>query len=154
MWLRSQEEIEAGLWTKLSLAAWSTAKLPRVARSSLAAEIQEACIAEDESFLIRYMWSEINGVRADTAEDAASQVPSLLVCDAKALYESCKSETSALGLKERRSGIELLGLKENLANNRTTLRWVNSGAMLADPMTRTNEVHDGRVPQEPCLADR
>ena len=66
----------------------------------------------------------------------ASLVPSFLVTDAKALYDANKSETSALGLKEKRSGIELLFLKENLIQGCTTLRWVNSGAMLADAMTK------------------
>ena len=73
---------------------------------------------------------------SDTPDEAVAQVPGILVCDAEALYDACKSETSALGLKERRSGIELLGLKENLQRSKTLLRWVNSGAMLADPMTK------------------
>jgi hypothetical protein len=47
--------------------------------------------------------------------------------DPKALVDAPQSETSALGSKERRSGIELLCHKENLARNVTKLRWVNSG---------------------------
>ena len=131
-----QQELELGDWTDISLTAWSTSKLPRVARSSLAAEIQEACIAEDESYLIRLMWAEINGAIGADPDGNVNQVPSYLVTDAKALYDAAKSETSALGLKERRSGIELQGLKENLEKHKTKLRWVNSGAMLADPMTK------------------
>ena len=131
-----QKDIEAGEWFDLSLTTWSTSKLPRVARSSLAAEIQEACVAEDESYLIRLMWAEINGIDTGNVNDAINNVPSYLVTDAKALFDAVKSETSALGLKERRSGIELEGLKENLVNNQTVLRWVNCGAMLADPMTK------------------
>ena len=129
-------DVLAGGWADISLAAWSTSKLPRVARSSLAAEIQEACIAEDESYLIRLMWAEMNSISDITTDDKINLVGSFLVTDAKALYDAVKSETSALGLKERRSGIELQGLKENLLRNMTRLRWVNSGAMLADPMTK------------------
>jgi hypothetical protein len=131
-----KQEVERGSWFDLSLTTWSTSKLPRVARSSLAAEIQEACIAEDESYLIRLMWAEVNGQGDVDAESAINLVPSFLITDAKALFDAIQSETSALGLKERRSGIELLGLKENLVRNQTCLRWVNSGAMLADPMTK------------------
>ena len=131
-----KDEIETGDWCPISLSTWNTSKLPRVARSSLAAEIQEACIAEDESYLVRLMWAEVNGVDAKNHNEAINLVPSYLVTDAKALYDAVQSETSALGLKERRSGIELAGLKENLVRNKTVLRWVNSGAMLADPMTK------------------
>ena len=131
-----QDDIVNGSWTDISLVSWGTTKLPRVARSSLAAEIQEACIAEDEAYLIRLMWSEINQTSELGSDEQVNLVPAYLVTDAKALYDAVQSETSALGLKERRSGIELLGLKDNLKRNATTLRWVNSGAMLADPMTK------------------
>ena len=137
--LSRQDEILNGLWTPVSLISWGTSKLPRVARSSLAAEIQEACIAEEEAYIVRLMWAEINGRAADSPEEAnagVESVPSFLVTDAKALYDASKSETSALGLKEKRSGIELLFLKQNLQRSKTTLRWVNSGAMLADGMTK------------------
>ena len=136
-----RDDILSGSWTSISLVSWGTSKLPRVARSSLAAEIQEACIAEDEAFLIRLMWSEINHNSTEKAEEQVKLVPAFLVTDAKALYDAVQSETSALGLKERRSGIELLGLKENLKRSCTTLRWVNSGAMLADPMTKGKMRH-------------
>jgi hypothetical protein len=128
-------DLEAGEWTPISLTAWNTSKLPRVAKSSLAAEIQEACIAEDESFLLRFIWAEMNGVTG-TPDECVVAVPAILVTDAKALYDAYKSETSALGLKERRSGIELACLKQNMHRNMTSLRWVNSGAMLADAMTK------------------
>jgi hypothetical protein len=82
------------------------------------------------------MWSEINQTSELSSDEQVNLVPAYLVTDAKALYDAVQSETSALGLKERRSGIELLGLKDNLKRNATTLRWVNSGAMLADPMTK------------------
>jgi hypothetical protein len=87
------------------------------------------------------MWSEINGFHSLDNDEIVNQTPCVLVTDAKALYDASMSETSALGLKERRSGIELKALKENLQRNRSTLRWVNSGAMLADPMTKGKMRH-------------
>ena len=129
-----------GFWTDMSLVSWNTSKLPRVAKSSLAAEVQEACIAEDEAYLIRFIWGELNGCEG-TSDEIVNAVSAILVTDAKALYDAVKSETSALGMKEKRSGIELLSLKENLKVNKTTLRWVNSGAMLADPMTKGKARH-------------
>ena len=139
--LAIKTEVTNGEWTPVSLIGWSTSKLPRVARSSLAAEIQSMCIGEDESYLIRLMWGEINSPNDVTVDEIVNRVPCILVTDAKALYDASLSETSALGLKERRSGIELLALKENLQRNQITLKWVNSGAMLADPMTKGKMRH-------------
>ena len=139
--LAIRADITKGEWTPISLIGWSTSKLPRVARSSLAAEIQSMGIGEDESYLIRLMWSEINGALGDHVDEIVNKTPCVLVTDAKALYDASQSETSALGLKERRSGIELLAIKENMKRNNIKLRWVNSGAMLADPMTKGKMRH-------------
>jgi hypothetical protein len=139
--LADYTKITQGEWTKVSLVSWNTSKLPRVARSSLAAEIQSMSIGEDESFLIRLMWGEINGVSHNNIDDIVNETPCVLVTDAKALFDASQSETSALGLKERRSGIELLAIKENIQRNQIQLRWVNSGAMLADPMTKGKMRH-------------
>jgi len=87
------------------------------------------------------MWGEINTTDGGLVDEIVNKVPCILVTDAKALYDASLSETSALGLKERRSGIELLALKENLQRNQITLKWVNSGAMLADPMTKGKMRH-------------
>ena len=51
-----------GQITNLSLNGWSTNKLKRVAKSSLSAEIQQACNTDDE-FAARLLWSEINGCK-------------------------------------------------------------------------------------------
>ena len=102
--LALKQEILAGIWTPISLISWGTAKLPRVPRSNLAAEIPEACIAEEEAFIVRLIWAEINGVSADSTQEsneAVRAVPSFLVTDAKALYDASKSETSALVLKKK-----------------------------------------------------
>jgi len=66
--LADVSKITAGEWTPVSLIGWNTSKLPRVARSSLAAEIQSMGIGEDESYLIRLMWGELNGAIGNTDE--------------------------------------------------------------------------------------
>jgi len=111
--LANMFKIIAGEWTPVSLIGWNASKLPRVARSSLAAEIQSKSTGEDESYLIRLMWSELNGATG-TVDEMVNETPFVLIPDAKALYDANQSETSSLGLKERRSGIEFLAIKENL----------------------------------------
>ena len=59
--MASYKEIIEGHMTDMSLIAWSSNKLKRMARSSLSAEIQQACNADDELFAARLLWSEING---------------------------------------------------------------------------------------------
>ena len=46
-------KITKGYCTPISLIGWNTSKLPGIARSSLAAEIQSMGIGEDESYLVR-----------------------------------------------------------------------------------------------------
>ena len=81
--LADLSKITKGDWTPISLIGWNTSKLPRVARSSLAAEIQSMGIGEDESYLVRLMWSEINGANGDNVDEVVNQTPCVLVTDRK-----------------------------------------------------------------------
>ena len=55
--------------------------------------------------------------------------PGIIVLDAKAVYDALhNSSLTALGLTEKRSGIELRGLEEH----DTDLRWCHSDIQLAD----------------------
>jgi len=115
----NKHHIDSNDWTPSTLIGWNTSKLPRVAQSCLSAETQQAAISEDEAFLIRLMWGELNGATG-SHDEIANKSPAYLVVDAKALYDAClNSETSALGLREKRTGIELLGWQENLERNRS-----------------------------------
>ena len=44
--------------------------------------------------------------------------------------------TSALGMSDKISALEALGLKRALRSTATTLRWTHSGAQLADCLTK------------------
>ena len=128
----------------LSPIHWRSWRLDRVARSSLSAEIQAAADNEDDLWMMRLMWAELNGVicEKEFTEEAVKQTGGYLICDAKGMFDAVhNSETTALGLKEKRSGIELLGLRENMELNGVVLKWVNSDAMLANGMTKKSGAH-------------
>ena len=133
------KQVIEGHKTDVSLIGWSTNKLMRVARSSLSADIQQARNTDCELFAPLLLWSEINGyqVTKPNVADAVKVTLGTSVPDAKreddAVQNSC---ATALGLTEKRSGIELLGLKDSVEKHDTDLRWCHSDIQSADGMTK------------------
>ncbi|CAE7779651.1 RE2, partial [Symbiodinium microadriaticum] len=111
------------------------------ARSSLAAETQAASEAEEELMLIRIQWKEMLGYDIDLRKPGPeiSTVPGILVTDAKSLFDVLHKEdlnSSAGGLQEKYSALELLSLCERIREGKTAIRWVNSDAQVADSLTK------------------
>ncbi len=88
--------------------------LPRVAVGSTSCETQAACIGEDRLWMIRLSWAEMNGIDLSSGNfcEPVRQVPGLVVSDSKGLFDAFHRESAGLGMKEARSGMELLSLKE------------------------------------------
>ena len=136
--------------------SWRSARLKRVARSSLAAETQAASEAEEELMLIRIQWKEMLGYDIDLRKPGSeiSTVPGILVTDAKSLFDVLHKEdlnSSAGGLQEKYSALELLSLCERIREGKTAIRWVNSDAQVADSLTKPTKpgslhqlLHSGR----------
>ena len=49
--------------------------------------------------------------------------------------------TSCLGLKDNKSGLEALALKQSLVECGTVIRWCHSAAQLGDVVTKTQMQH-------------
>ena len=94
------EEILDGKRTPVGWVSHRSGKLQRVARSSLAAEVQALTVAEDELFMLRMMWAELNGFMSDVVSGTASagrelrpmvegvrEVRACLCVDAKSIYD-------------------------------------------------------------------
>ena len=137
----TESKILDGRPCPLNVVSWKAGKLPRIARSSLSAEIQAFSIAEEELMYVRLQWLEMNGVDIPT-HDAASvvkQSPGVLVTDAKSLFDVIKKgpqNTSGLGLKEKYSVLDMLSVFQRLSKCQTITRWVHSESQLADAMTK------------------
>ena len=126
----------------ISVISWHSGKLARVARSSNSAELQAAADAEGELSYIRLSLRELVGetIPLQRWQEAAAQIPSVLVLDSRGVYDAlARSESACLGLKDKRSGLEALSLKRSLVETRCGLRWTHSAAQLADCMTKGSE---------------
>ena len=96
----------------LTLVGWSSCRLPRKARSSLAAEAQAMSEADQELVFVRLAWAEFCALDVDLAksEGAISQVPGTVVTDAKALYDILLKRdmnSAGVGLKDKYSALEI-----------------------------------------------
>ena len=125
----------------LSFMSWRSGKLQRVARSSLAAEVQAFGEGEEELMYTRLCWAEMRGHTVDPGdfEHVLQHVPGVMVTDVKSLYDVVRKgelNTAGLGLRDRYSTLGMLSVLERLQRGRTVTRWVNSDAQLADALTK------------------
>ena len=127
--------------TVLNPISWKSGKLPRVARSSLSAEIQAFSIAEEELMFVRMQWLEFIG-HDIPSHDAVKLLPKsrgVLVTDARSLFDVIKkgpNNTSGYGLKEKYSVLDMMSVFQRLARGCTETRWVHSDAQIADSLTK------------------
>jgi hypothetical protein len=122
-----------------TIIGWSSNKLKRVARSSLAAEVQAMVTGEDELHLCRACWAEINGYDLDleNPDEAVASVPGTMIIDAKSIYDTLASKTQPLQLAEKRTALELLAYIQNTDLNGTETRWCHGEANISDSLTKS-----------------
>ena len=136
-----EPKITEGRPSQINMVSWKSGKLPRVARSSLSAEIQAFSIAEEELMYIRLQWLEFIG-HDIPMHDPASLVQKshgVMVTDARSLYDIIwkgATNTSGFGLKEKYSVLDMLSVFQRLEKCKTETRWVHSEAQLADSLTK------------------
>ncbi|CAK0829661.1 unnamed protein product [Prorocentrum cordatum] len=126
---------------EFTVLGWGSKKLRRVARSSLAAEVQEAGDAEGEQCMVRMVQAEILLNKSPVRErmDMLHHLPAVLVTDCRAFYDGVvRSQSAGLGLEERRTAIEALALRSALDEGKTLVRRVHSHSQIADGLTKGN----------------
>ena len=113
-----ESRIPAGGRGKFSVLGWTSRLLRRVARSSTSAEVQMLGNAVDTHVFIKLGYLDLIGTRKLNLRDVdpyLQEVPSLIISDARNAYDGiAKVETSGLHMEEKRTAIELLGVKEQL----------------------------------------
>ena len=105
----------------------------RVARSSSAAETQAAADGDDEAVFLRLCLKENLFGQPDLQnwQPEARQFPAALVVDCRGVYDAfARFSSSCLGLKDKKSGLEALALKQSLVECGTMIRWCHSAAHL------------------------
>ena len=115
---------------------WKSFKLPRISRSSLHSEAQAASAAQDALEYVKCFWATMLNPDLDPLEDASMHgTQSALVVDAKALYDATKKD-GVQGFLDKRTGIEILSLREHLEASQTQLKWVSSEMQFGDGLTK------------------
>ena len=138
--LMHQQSLEAGMG-RVNPIAWKSGRLHRIARSSLSAESQALADTEQELFFARLEWREMIGdyVDAKVPENTAAKVPSYLVVDAKAMFDTLSKGVFVASQKDKYTGLELLSLRQHLEKQKTVLLWCDSNHMLADGLTKASK---------------
>ena len=125
----------------MNVISWKSGKLPRVARSSLSAEVQSYSIAEEDLMYCRLEWLKMCGHDIPMHDPASivQKSKGVMVTDARSLYDVIRKgtqTTSGFGLKEKYSALEIMSVFQRLAKCQTETRWVHSEAQLADSLTK------------------
>ena len=123
------------------LLDWRSWKLPRVARSGLAAESQAASEAADAmlyaSTFWKLIWSPYLALE-DPSTPMLKHSP-CLVTDAKALYDLLiKQDLQSGGGADKRTTIEVLVTKDKLKCAGAKTKWLSSEIQYADGMTKNS----------------
>ena len=129
--------------------AWSSKKIPRVVRSTLGAEAVALSNTVDRLSWIRVFWAWMKDSRTkwQSPEKLLQEEPTAAaVTDCKSVYDII-SRTAPPQCEEHRTTIECLLIRERMQEN-CRLRWVASGAMLADCLTKSMDASRLRE----CLA--
>jgi hypothetical protein len=133
------ESFLKGTVCDFSILSYSSRKLHRVARSSTSAEVQQFGNSVDvhEFVKMMYLSLEIPDLDLRSVDQTLCLQNSAVISDSKNAYDALKRiETSGLQMEEKRTAIELLGIKERLSAARIDCRWVDSDQELADGLTK------------------
>ena len=116
---------------------WRSWKLPRVNRSSLSSKAQAAVGGVDALEFTKCFYSLCLDDRRDPNADWTMQclLESALIVDAKALYDAAQKER-VHNFEDRRTGIEVMVLKQRMHAAQISWRWVSSERQHADGLTK------------------
>ena len=128
----------------VSLMSWHSSKIDRVCRSPGASEALAAINGEDNLYYARYQWSELLHGCHDLRrpDEAVLKIPGCLVTDSRNVYDKMSSEVIVVKGAEKRTSIELLGLKEAQRRTNVVIRWVHSEAQLANSLTKEHGLRE------------
>ena len=149
----THKDISHNCQCPISPLTWGCRKIQKVVTSTLSAETMALSSTLDQLGWLRLFWSWIHDptVQWKKPEDAlmklapAITVPTkqedtdLTITDCKSLYDMI-TRTAPPSCSEFRVQLMARAIKESLREG-TTLRWVPSGAQLADSLTKAMESH-------------
>ena len=134
--LVGSEKILQGTKCPMSTVSWRSFRLPRVCRSSLAAECQALATALEELMMVKAFLAKLQQPEKqlkDIKDNLKSECA--VVTDCKALYDCVKRETIQQAT-DKRVAIEALVIKDLLKDMTCQFRWISSERQLADGLTK------------------
>ena len=136
--------LQSGDVCAVSLMSWHSSKIDRKCRSPGASEALAAINGEDCLYYARYQWSELLHGEVDLRhpDRTVEKVPGCLVTDSRNVYDKMHNEVLVITGAEKRTSIELLGLKEAQRRTQVAIRWVHSEAQLANSLTKQGGHHE------------
>ena len=138
VFIGSEKEFNDGHPFPLTVIDWCSRKLPRVCRSSLAAEAQTMTSAVDNLEWVKMVFGLMiwPSEKADSEHVMKWLGVSPAITDARALFDASTSATPGMKLAEKRTAIEVKITVERLEAACGVMRWCNSHQQLADGMTK------------------
>ena len=135
------KDVTTGQEGSYQLIDWRSWKLPRVARSSLAAESQAASEAADAMLYASTFWKLMWAPNLPLDDPMTPKLKNnpCLVTDAKALYDLLiRQDLQSSGGADKRTTIEVLVTKDKLRCAAATVKWLSSELQFADGMTKSS----------------
>jgi hypothetical protein len=132
-------DVLEGRERQFSILQWKSGKAPRQCLGSNGSEVQAVTIGEDQNFLLRALVAEIQGSVPERGllPEHVKNVKGALVMDSRGIYDAATRNLSSLhGLRDSRSGYELVLAVNQAYRVGTMFRWVNGLAQLADALTK------------------
>ena len=134
--LLGSRKVLEGVKCPMSTVSWRSFKLPRVCRSSLAAECQSLSSSLEELMMAKAFLAklqrpldELKYLKDDLKQDCA------VITDCKALYDCIQRETIQQAT-DKRVAIEALVIKDLLKDLACQWKWISSERQLADGLTK------------------
>ena len=136
--------LQQGEVCEVSLMSWHSSKIDRKCRSPGASEALAAINGEDCLYYARYQWSELLRGQVDLRQPDCTvlRTSGCLVTDSRNVHDKMHNEVLVIKGAEKRTSIELLGLKEAQRRTDVAIRWVYSEAQLANSLTKQGGKHE------------
>ena len=142
-------ELLQGRESNMSLISWHSSRQKRVPRSSSAAETRATAKGDDEAVDVRWCLKEglFGQFHLQNWQTEALEIAAALEEDCRGVYDTlARFSSSCLGLKDKKSGLEALALKQSLFECGRMVRWSHSAAQLGVVVTEDSDI--ARAPWE------
>ena len=122
-----------------TLAAWRSFRLKRKTVDTLAAEGQalQAGIGSIHWHRLMFLEAFYGMLSTERWREESRHIPFLAAVDSKSLYDAANKCTSTTAyISDKRTAIDLAVIKADLLETSGTIRWIDTRAMIADPLTK------------------